>query len=314
MNDSLPTSDGDASWSLMASLIRRRADAIRTACILEATAPKVGNVHPAARFHDLAYRDFVIAADVVAETLGDLNHVDPIGSAIATAVQSSVAATGTNVNLGIILLLAPLLASEPGWEHEKPSTIEQRWSLWQSRIESLLGELDTHQGGLIAGAIAGAGAGGMREESLGEAHPLDVTRDISSSYDIIAAMELAAPRDRIARQYADGFRDLLEIVVPTLRDSVAKTHDLLSGIVHAHITVIAAEGDSLIARKCGLGESKRVAGLASDCLAAIDNRVHGFAACVAALDAELRTDDNRLNPGTSADLIAAAIYVILRTM
>lgn len=295
------------------SLHARRAGAIRMACVLEATAPKVGNVHPAAHFHDLNYSHFVAAADAVAEVLSELDGADQVGAGIRSAVAASRVATGTNVNLGIVLLLAPLLACEPTWHHDRTASLEQRCSTWQSRVAELLDRLDHRQGAQIASSIAAANAGGLSEESLGEDHPLDVTGKLADSYDILAAMRLAASRDRIALQYADGYRDLLEHVVPTLGHWVASTGDLLSGIVWAHIALIAEAGDSLIGRKCGQAESGRVARLARACLRAKrDEPQHDPIASVHDLDAALRADGNRLNPGTTADLIAAALYVLLR--
>lgn len=329
-----PGISSDHLWRLLATAPARRATArarragaIRMACVLEATAPKVGNVHPAAHFHDLTYSHFVAAADAVAEVLSELDGADQVGAGIRSAVAASGVATGTNVNLGIVLLLAPLLACEPTWHRDRTasleqrcstlerrrSTLEQRCSTWQCRVAELLDRLDHRQGALIAGAISAANAGGLSEESLGEDHPLDVTGKLTDSYDIVAAMRLAASRDRIALQYADGYRDLFEHVVPTLGQWVASTGDLLSGIVWAHIALIAEAGDSLIGRKCGQAESDRVARLARACLRVKrDEPQQDPIASVRHLDTALRADGNRLNPGTTADLIAAAIYVLLR--
>ncbi len=302
-------------WRLIAAITDDRRDAIRMACVLEATAPKVGNVHPAARFADLTYTDFILAADATADALGQLDCVANVDSVIAAAVSTSVAATGTNVNLGIVLLLAPLVAAEPSWSVDEAQTFEQKICRWQSGVELLLRNLTHEQGAKIAAAISASGAGGLPDESLGSDHPLDVTGPPSASYDLIAAMRLAAKRDRIASQYAAGFRDLFENVVPKLRDAVDRSGDLLSGIVLAHITLIAESGDSLIARKRGAAESTRVANLAKNCLSEIQFPCNaGSILRIQQLDAALRIDGNRLNPGTSADLIAAAIYVMLRVV
>ena len=313
MSDHQQTERSSSLWRLIAATTKDRCDAIRMACVLEATAPKVGNVHPAANFADLSYTDFILAADATADALGQLDCVADVDSAIATAVSASVAVTGTNVNLGIVLLLAPIVAAEPSWSVDAVQTFEQKISRWQSSVELLLGHLTHEQGATIAAAISASGAGGLSDESIGSDHPLDVTGPATASYDLIAAMRLAAKRDRIAKQYAAGFRDLFENVVPTLRDAVDRSNDLISGIVLAHITLIAESGDSLIARKCGEPESARVANLAKSCLSEIKLPFNAVSVqCIQQLDAALRIDGNRLNPGTSADLIAAANYVMLR--
>src|SRR3954454_1458483 len=83
------------------------AEQIELACVLEATARKPGNVHPAAAFADLRYEDFLRAAAVSAPILARAGELG-IGGAVFDAVKATRAATGTNVNLGMCLLLAPL--------------------------------------------------------------------------------------------------------------------------------------------------------------------------------------------------------------
>ena len=69
--------------------------------------------------------------------------------------------------------------------------------------------------------------------------------------------------------------------------------------------------DSLIARKCGLERAEEVRTKA----AAIRNlggltTIEGRCAAVG-LDGFLRSDGHRLNPGTTADLIAACLFIAL---
>src|SRR5215472_16374040 len=79
------------------------------ACFLEATAPKVGNVHRGADFDDLTYADLVTAAIVIGPIIEQAPN-RRIGETILDAVKATRDAVGTNANLGTILLLAPLAA------------------------------------------------------------------------------------------------------------------------------------------------------------------------------------------------------------
>ena len=283
--------------------LNSRADVVRTACILEATAPKVGNVHPDACFEDLTFDDFVTAADCTAAAMGELRSIDRFGPSILEAIGSTRRATGTNVNLGILLLLGPLLVGQP----DRADAGDDRWRLG---IAEALGQMTPEHGGYVAAAIVEANAGGLGTSEVDEDDPLNIANlnaDVSvpTPYDLIEAMRRSAHRDRVALQYATGFEDLFENVVPTLRRSVAETGDLLDGIVLAHIRLIAAAGDSLIARKCGIDQSRRIQDLAKKCL---DNAGPDS---IAELDRQLRDSQHRLNPGTTADLIAAGLYVCL---
>ena len=60
------------------------AEQIELACLIEATARKAGNVHPAASFDDLDYADFVDAARAVAEPLAQTREIG-LGRAILSA-------------------------------------------------------------------------------------------------------------------------------------------------------------------------------------------------------------------------------------
>jgi triphosphoribosyl-dephospho-CoA synthase len=73
--------------------------------------------------------------------------------------------------------------------------------------------------------------------------------------------------------------------------------------------ILAERVDSLIVRKCGLSIGLDVQSQARDVL---HSGLYGgdlFESKWSALDTSLRNDGNRRNPGTTADLIAAALYV-----
>tara|TARA_R110002049_G_scaffold47902_1_gene138382 strand:+ start:75701 stop:76549 length:849 start_codon:yes stop_codon:yes gene_type:complete len=269
--------------SVIRNQIGGTADAIRWACILEATAPKAGNVHPSQSFGDLSYADFITAANVTAQALTrtDLS----IAKRMFAAVQQSRQATGTNVNLGIVLLLGPLVAV-PTFNGK--AVAEQLCSFTTA---------DTQD---IFNAIAFAGAGG-----LGVSESMDVTKPPTEDIHILAAMHLATDRDRIAKQYAGNYADLIENIVPVLAESIRTVGDVLAGIADAHLRMLASDPDSLIARKCGgdiAGEVQRQAG-------EVDR---SDPESIARFDRFLRSRGNTLNPGTTADLIAAALYILLK--
>ena len=77
------------------------------ACVLEVTAAKPGNVHRGADFEDVTFSDFLVSAVVIGEVFdrSDLS----IGQSILQAVENTQAFVGTNTNLGMILLLGPLV-------------------------------------------------------------------------------------------------------------------------------------------------------------------------------------------------------------
>ena len=77
------------------------------ACLLEASAPKPGNVSPGRHFVDLTYEDFLASAVAIAPAF--MRVADQgVGETIRQAIDATTCRTRTNTNLGIVLLLAPL--------------------------------------------------------------------------------------------------------------------------------------------------------------------------------------------------------------
>ena len=83
------------------------AVAAQLACLLEASAPKPGNVSPLARFHDATYEDFLASAVAIGPALAAAGE-RPLGATIRAAVEATGRWVPSNTNLGLVLLLAPL--------------------------------------------------------------------------------------------------------------------------------------------------------------------------------------------------------------
>lgn len=284
--------------------LRRRltGDGERTmwACILEATAIKAGNVHPTASFDDLTYRDFIAAAEAIAPVMG--NGAGGLGELVLAAVRATRERCGNNVNLGIILLVAPLtLASRQLKTRENPSQLD-RFGILRDQLQTVLAELTATDGKLVYQAIREAKPGG-----LGDAAEMDVRT--TTGGDLIAAMASAAERDLIAREYASGFVTLFGHVVPVLRDALVQHADWLEAIRWGQLTLLAAILDTLIERKCGKAVAEETRRRAQAVLQTTDadsrdQRWKDF-------DQWLRADGHRRNPGATADLIAAGVWILL---
>jgi triphosphoribosyl-dephospho-CoA synthase len=265
--------------------------AVEWACILEATAQKPGNVHPRASFADLDYLDFVRAAIACSEPLSNAFE-NGVGRAVFEAVRETHGGSRSNVNLGIALLLAPLCKAAVIWPSYSMTPMELRTS-----VELEMSVLDFVDSDFAYRAIRLAKPGG-----LGSVDEEDVSKPPTMK--LLQAMELAADRDAIARQYVNGFEDVFDVGLPAIEKAVEEGHGWEFAVLHCHLSFMAAIPDTLIARKLGTAmaeESQRRAQavLDADC----------EAAAVRDFDAWLREDGNKRNPGASADLTAAALFV-----
>jgi triphosphoribosyl-dephospho-CoA synthase len=125
-------------------------------------------------------------------------------------------------------------------------------------------------------------------------------------------MALAADRDLVANQYADGFREVFADGLPALAEGLQQTGHLEGAIIHCHLRLMAAHPDSLIARKRGPAEAAEAARLARLTLeAGWPHQAAGREALVT-LDAWLRAEGHARNPGTTADLVTACLFAALR--
>ncbi len=261
------------------------------ACVLEASAPKPGNVHPGAEFADLRYAELVASALAIGPVLDHAPH-QRLGYTVLEAIRATRRVAPTNTNLGTVLLLAPLAAVP---QHEPLAT----------GLHKVLSNLDAQDAQDVYEAIRLAHPGG-----LGRSEQFDVFDPAPA--DLLRAMHAAADRDLVARQYVNGFREVLEMAAPWLAEGMAAGWPLSQTIVHVHLRLMAAYGDSLILRKCGAEMSRHAAQQAAQVLAAGPPGHPGYTARLAHFDRWLRADGHRRNPGTTADLLAAGLFALLR--
>jgi triphosphoribosyl-dephospho-CoA synthase len=261
------------------------------ACLLEVNARKPGNVTPVADFEDLHYADFVASAAAIVEPL-DRAFRCGAGDAVYGAIEATRRVVSTNTNLGMVLLLAPLAAVPAGED-------------LAAGVEKVLAATTVRDAELVYRAIRLAQPGG-----LGEVPDQNVGSEPTMT--LRAVMALAADRDLIARQYANGFREVLGEAVPDLRRLLQSGKSLDTAIVAAFLNLLARHPDSLIARKFGMTRASDVSRRASALLTAGWPECDESARLLAEFDTWLRQPPYRLNPGTTADLVTAALYAALR--
>ena len=278
------------------------ATAAQLACLLEASAPKPGNVSPGRHFGDTRYEDFLASAAAVGPALASAG-TRPLGATIRRAAQSTARWTRTNTNLGILLLLAPLaraaaVARAPGDVGPIAATT------LRAALTEVLAATTVDDARDVYAAIRRAGPGG-----LGRAESQDVADEPTVT--LLEAMRLAAARDGIASEYATSFAATFEIGVPALARARSDGLPWEDAVVETFLTLLAAAPDTHVARRAGRERAQRIARDAQTVVAAGGVRTDAGRVAVATLDSGLRGADNAANPGTTADLTAAAILVVL---
>jgi triphosphoribosyl-dephospho-CoA synthase len=268
------------------------AAAGQLACLLEVSAPKPGNVSPERHFHDTRYEDFLASAVAIGPALAGAAG-QPLGRTIRRAVDDTLRWTRSNTNLGIVLLLAPLARA----------ALRAGGTL-RERLREVLTETTVADAGEVYAAIRRARPGG-----LGEAAAEDVA--VAPTVSLREAMALAADRDAVAREYVTDFALTFEIGVPAILAARNQGLAWTDAAVEAYLTLLDAVPDTHIARKLGLAEAAGVSRRVREVRAAGGTQSAEGRKALAALDAELRDPRNRRNPGTTADLTCAALFVVI---
>ena len=122
-------------------------------------------------------------------------------------------------------------------------------------------------------------------------------------------MAEAAHRDAVAAEYATDFAVTFEVALPALRRALRRL-PLLGAIAQTHLELLGRVPDTLIARKAGPAAAAVAVRARAVVRAGGVHTARGRAAA-RRLDRDLRRDGHRLNPGTSADLVTAALFVWL---
>jgi triphosphoribosyl-dephospho-CoA synthase len=259
------------------------AGAAQLACVLEVSAEKPGNITPSHDFADTSYEDMLKSAIAVGPELARAGERG-VGETVRAVVEASRRVAPANTNLGIALLLAPLAkaALDSGPLRE--------------RLAAVLRALDVADARAAYAAIRVAGAGGLHER---------VEHDVRSepAVGLREAMASAAGRDSIASEYVTDFALTFETGLPALVAALGEGLAVRDAIVELHLRLLAAAPDTLIARKVGTDAAVRVSEGARDVLAG--------RRALPDFDASLRAQGNALNPGTTADLVTATVFVAL---
>lgn len=276
------------------------ATAAQLACVLEVTAPKPGNVSPGSDFQDTAFSDFLASAVAIGPALGSAG-IRPLGETVLAAVEATRRWTRTNTNLGIVLLLSPLAKAAAICDVRSgviaPATL-------RASLESVLANTTVDDARHTYAAIRLASPGG-----LGESSDQDVARDPTTT--LTDAMRLARDRDGIAREYATNFHCTFELAVPTLDRARGDGFTWNDAIVETFLAILGLWPDTHILRRAGVELAELVSQRARDAVYAGGVRTADGRATISRMSKELRDDRNRANPGTTADITAAAIFVSL---
>jgi triphosphoribosyl-dephospho-CoA synthase len=259
------------------------------ACRAELAALKPGNVHIHAAGHGMEVAQFEASAEAAAPWIAATGV--KVGTRILRAVEASVAAAGCNTNLGILLLCAPIAVA---------AEMKLEKSL-RERLHAVLAAMDSSDAAAVYAAIRKANPGG-----LGDAPEQDVS--MPPTVGLLDAMAIAAGRDRIALNYTTDFEDIFGFGLPQLTRAEALTSEAQLAATTLHMAYLAEFPDSHIIRKHGEVVANDIRQQAKG-LAPLWKPVAQRSTERELLDFDAELKRRHVNPGTTADLVVATIFV-----
>ncbi len=259
-------------------------------CELDVQSLKPGNVSVYSSVKDLSVDDFLNSAQASAK---EITAVDvPLGVRILRAVEATQSAVGTNTNLGMILLIAPLIQAR---------YISKDGSKIRMNLGSVLKQTSIQDARDVYQAIRMANPGGMGEKT---------NQDISEEPNVtlLNTMKIAADWDQIAAQYSNNFEAIFCFGVPQFKTLNMRWQDEKWATSGVFLSFLAQYPDSLIERKFGQLKAREISDMISElemelCRSDLPGR---YEAQLLEIDSQLKRD--LINPGTTADLTAASIF------
>lgn len=282
----------------------RIAQLAETAMLIELSSdPKPGNVDRCHDFSDIGFRHFVVSA-VSAYPIfrkAASGH-DGIGRLLLEGVRAwrdwNIT---TNTHFGSLVLMLPLAAAAGRVEGISADRAADRAADLRRELAEVLEKTTVVDAGDFYSAFALAGARVKDVEDFSLKDPDAATRLQEQGKTLLDLMRLSKDHDLIAREWSTGYERSFRLA-DLIEEMVAK-YGLNDGVVRTYLTALAELPDSLVQAKFGLDKANEVSMMAGRALE--DETLD----CARDMDRKLLAED--VNPGSTADLIAAALFISL---
>ena len=280
------------------------------ASVLEVSGwPKPGNVHRTRNYDDMVFQDFVISAVVIGDTMEEVakqsKEIDDLSKAelgkyILQAVNETNKWIRTNTNLGIMMMCIPIAAA---------AAISDSFDEIQDNVGRLMDATTVDDAVNLYDAINVADAGGMGDQEEFDVKSEKAKDELrANNQTMFDVLEISAGWDRLADELTNKMPVCFEIGYPTFSHAWQSYDDvdvINKASVLTFMTILSQIPDTLISRKYGNEMAESVSKKAEELLAF--NEDDSF------VEKLLEFDDylygNKLNPGTTADLTAASIFL-----
>ena len=295
------------------------SNCLELAMLLEVTAAKPGNVNLTVGFEGTRVEHFLASAVAAESSFEEAAHhgiavqdkklsVSDVGMGQIIkecAADINVWQKGGNTLLGSVMLLVPIAVAAGMTPTEENfgfdfSRLRENLKL---ALESTTAEDAVHLYEAIDVAKP-SGLGGAPD--LDVTDPASKTRIFKENVSLYEVCKIAAGFDDICSEWVNNYPITFDLAYPYLTAQL-KHGDLNTAVVHTFLKVLSEHPDTFIARKVGAEKARKISLDAKKILELGGLETSAGRKNILELDRRLRKSRNLLNPGTTADITAAAL-------
>ncbi len=291
--------------------------------LLEASIHKPGNISVVTDFGNTRYEHFLASSVAVAP---HFEHAARRGIAVSRCEASVTDAgvgriisdcvadinawqNGGNTLLGAVILLSPMVIAA-GMTDLNGSAFDIAGL--RENLKTVA-ESSTPQDAVdVYEAIAIAKPSGLDEApDLDVNDPKSASRILKEGVTLLEVFKIAEKYDRICSEWVNNYPITFSLAYPHLSGQVENGEELRTAVLHTFLKVLAEYPDTFIARKAGLQKAEEVSGRAGEVLELGGLKTVAGRRSLNRFDRDLREASNLLNPGTTADIVAAGLSLLV---
>jgi triphosphoribosyl-dephospho-CoA synthase len=292
---------------------------LELAILLEVSANKPGNVNLVVGFEGTNHMHFLASAVAaaphfrlaaergIAVSKGELS-LESVG--VGRIIRDCVAdvnawQSGGNTLLGTVILFSPLAIAAGMTPMEKG--VFDAFAI-RRNLKKIVEATTPEDAIAVYEAVKIA-----KPSGLGKAPDLDVNdpsslkRIVEEGISLFQVFKIASAYDMVCSEWVNNYPVTFDLAYPRLMQNLKEDEDLNTAVIHTFLEVLAKYPDTFIARKVGLKRALEVSTMAEEVLKSGGLKTVVGREKLRQFDATLRKESNVLNPGTTADIIAAAL-------
>ncbi len=300
------------------------ANCLELAILFEVSANKPGNINLMVGFEGTRYEHFLASAVAASSSFelaaergilvseGRLGVGDvEVGGLIRKCVGDiAMWQHGGNTLLGTVILLTPMAVAAGMTCHGKERVF--KLSELRNNLRLVVESTSASDAVDVYEAIKIANPSGLGKVSeLDVNDPKSTRRILEEGISLYRVFEVASEYDNICSEWVKNYPLTFDVAYPCLNGQIKEGRSLDVAIIHTFLKVLGDYPDTFISRKVGAEKSREVSLEAKRVLEQGGIETSFGKRSLGEFDLKLRREGNLLNPGTTADIVSAALALFV---